>query len=245
MINGIIEWLSDGEHWSGPDGITARLLEHLQYSFSALAVVLLIGIPIGLYIGHTGKGSVAIAGSANALRALPTFGLLLYLVIGYGDKLPTDWIYLGPSLFVLVVLGVPAVLSNTYAGVQNVDPAARDAAKGMGMTGMQVLLRVELPNALPLILSGVRSAMLQIIATATVVAYVTLGGLGRFIIDGLSQQDYFQMAGGAILVAVLAVALDLAFAVIQRYVVSRGITGRYAAPAANADVVAAESKASV
>ncbi len=248
MINGIIDWLADGEHWSGPDGITARLIEHLQYSFSALAFVLLIGIPLGLYIGHTGRGAVAIAGSANALRALPTFGLLIYLVISIGADLPPDWTYLGPSLFVLVVLGVPAVLSNTYAGVQNVDPAARDAAKGMGMTGSQVLWRVEVPNALPLILSGIRSSMLQIIATATVAAYVTLGGLGRFIIDGLSQQDYFQMAGGAIMVALLAVGLDLVFALIQRYVVSRGITGRYATPSnqpAGADVVAAESKASV
>ncbi|GAB6900404.1 ABC transporter permease [Kineosporia succinea] len=245
MIGNVFDWLADGSHWSGEDGITNRLIEHLQYSFGALVFVLIIGIPLGLFIGHTGKGAVAIAGSANALRALPTFGLLVYVVIQFSGDLPADWAYLGPSLFVLVVLGVPAVLSNTYAGVQNVDPAARDAARGMGMTGWQVLWRVEVPNALPLILSGVRSSMLQIIATATVAAYVTLGGLGRFMIDGLSQQDYAQMAGGAILVAVLAVALDLVMAVAQRYVVSRGITGRYARPAPNADVVAAESRLEV
>ncbi|GLY14233.1 ABC transporter permease [Kineosporia rhizophila] len=245
MINGIVEWLSDSQNWSGPDGIPARLAEHLQYSFEALLFVLLIGIPLGLFIGHTGRGAVAVAGTANALRALPTFGLLVYVVIQFSGSLPADWAYRGPALLVLVVLGVPAVLSNTYAGVQNVDAAARDAAKGMGMTGWQVLWRVEVPNALPLILSGVRSSMLQIIATATVAAYVTLGGLGRYIIDGLSQQDYAQMAGGALLVALLAVALDLVFAVVQRYVVSRGITGRYATPAASADVTAAESKVAV
>ena len=111
-------------------------------------------------------------------------------------RLPADLAYLLPAIIVLVILGDPAVLSATYAGIQNVDPAARDAAKGMGMTGRQVLWRVEVPNALPLIFSGVRSSMLQIVATATIAAYVSLGGLGRFIIDGQAQQDYPQMAAG-------------------------------------------------
>ncbi|MBT0767409.1 ABC transporter permease [Kineosporia sp. J2-2] len=241
----MFEWLFAGENWTGDQfgsSIPDRLAEHLGYSFGALVFVLLIGIPLGLYIGHTGKGGVAIAGLANALRALPTFGLLVYVVIAFSGNLPADWAYKGPTLFVLVILGVPAVLSNTYAGVQNVDPAARDAARGMGMTGWQVLWRVEVPNALPLILSGVRSAMLQIVATATIAAYVSLGGLGRFMLDGLAQRDYSQMAGGAVLVGLLAVVLDLLMALLQRYVVSRGITGRYARPAAGADVVAAESK---
>ncbi len=246
MIGGVFDWLFDGSHWSGDDGILHRLSEHLQYSAEALIFVLLIGIPLGLFIGHTGKGGVAIAGVANALRALPTFGLLVYVVIAFSGDLPADYAYLWPSLFVLVVLGIPAVLSNTYAGIQNVDPAARDAARGMGMTGWQVLWRVEVPNALPLILSGVRSAILQIVATATIAAYVSLGGLGRFMLDGLAQRDYSQMAGGAVLVGVLAVLLDLAMALVQRYVVSRGITGRYALPAAtDADVVAAETKVSL
>jgi len=237
MINSIFTWLFDGANWT-PDqfgsSIPNRIVEHLEYSFGALLFVLLIGIPLGLFVGHTGRGGVAIAGTANALRALPTFGLLVYVVIAFSGNLPADWAYLGPMLFVLVILGVPAVLSNTYAGVQNVDPAARDAARGMGMTGWQVLWQVEVPNALPLILSGVRSALLQIVATATIAAYVTLGGLGRYIIDGLAQRDYAQMAGGAVLVGVLAVILDLLMALLQRYVVSRGITGRYARPAATA-----------
>ena len=227
-MNGIVEYLTDSTHWSGPDGIPHRLLEHLGYSFGALLFVVLIGLPLGLYVGHTGRGAVAIAGTANALRALPTFGLLIFVVIGLSGRLPADWAYLGPSLLVLVILGIPAVLSNTYAGVQNVDLAARDAAKGMGMTGRQVLWRVEIPNALPLILSGIRSAILQIVATATIAAYVSLGGLGRFIIDGRAQRDYSQMGAGAVLVGLLAVALDLLMAGFQVFVVSRGLTGRYA-----------------
>ncbi len=223
----IWDYLGDGSHWSGPDGVPARVLEHLEYTFLALAFVCLIALPLGLFVGHTGRGSVAIAGSANVLRALPDFGLLVYVVLLISGRLPADLAYLLPSVLVLVILGIPAVLSATYAGIQAVDPAARDAAKGMGMTGSQVLWRVEVPNALPLILSGVRSSMLQIVATATIAAYVSLGGLGRFILDGQSQRDYSQMAAGAVLVGVLAIVLDLLVAGIQRVVVSPGVTGRF------------------
>ena len=223
----IWNYLGDPAHWSGSDGVPARVLEHLEYTFLALAFVCLIALPLGLYVGHTGRGSVAIAGTANALRALPDFGLLVYVVLLISGRLPAGLAYLLPSVLVLVILGIPAVLSATYAGIQAVDPAARDAAKGMGMTGSQVLWRVEVPNALPLILSGVRSSMLQIVATATIAAYVSLGGLGRFIIDGQSQRDYSQMAAGAVLVGLLAIVLDLLVAGIQRLVVSPGVTGRF------------------
>ena len=223
----IWDYLGDGSHWSGSDGVPARLVEHLEYTFLALAFVCLVALPLGLFVGHTGRGSVAIAGSANALRALPDFGLLVYVVLLISGRLPADLAYLLPSILVLVILGVPAVLSATYAGIQAVDPAARDAARGMGMTGSQVLWRVEIPNALPLILSGIRSSMLQIVATATIAAYVSLGGLGRFILDGQSQRDYSQMAAGAVLVGVLAIVLDLLVAGIQRLVVSPGVTGRF------------------
>lgn len=223
----IWDYLGNSSHWSGPEGVPARVLEHLEYTFLALAFVCLIALPLGLFVGHTGRGSVAIAGTANALRALPDFGLLVYVVLLISGRLPADLAYLLPSVLVLVILGIPAVLSATYAGIQAVDPAARDAAKGMGMTGSQVLWRVEVPNALPLILSGVRSSMLQIVATATIAAYVSLGGLGRFIIDGQSQRDYSQMAAGAVLVGLLAIVLDLIVAGLQRLVVSPGVTGRF------------------
>jgi osmoprotectant transport system permease protein len=225
-VSGIGSYLFTGSNWTMTDGIFQRLLEHLGYSFSALFFVLLIGLPLGLYVGHTGRGGVAIAGTANALRAVPTLGLLIFVVIAFSGYLPGNFSYLLPSLAVLVVLGTPAVLSNTYAGVQSVDPAARDAARGMGMTGSQVLWRVEVPNALPLILSGIRNATLQIVATATIAAYVSLGGLGRLILDGQSQRDYPQMGAGAILVALLAILLDLAMGRLQALVVSPGLTGR-------------------
>ncbi len=227
-MNGVIEFLSDPAHWSGQDGVPQRLLQHLGYSLTALVIALVIALPLGLYVGHTGRGAVGIAGVANALRALPTFGLLLFVVVLSTGHLRGDLAYLGPALLVLIILGVPPVLSNTYAGVANVDPSVRDAARGMGMTGQQVLWRVEVPNALPLIISGVRSAVLQIVATATIAAYVSLGGLGRFIIDGQQQRDYPQMLAGAVLVALLALVIDLVLATVQRFVVSRGITGRHA-----------------
>jgi osmoprotectant transport system permease protein len=164
------------------------------------------------------------------LRALPTIGLLIFFVVLISPHIhwKSEAPYLIPTEIVLIVLAVPSILSNTFAGVQNVDPAARDAARGMGMTGRQVLFKVELPCALPLIMSGVRSATLQVVATTTIAAYVSLGGLGRYVFDGQSQQDYPQMASGAVLVALLAMAADFVLALLQRAIVSRGVSGRYA-----------------
>jgi len=230
MMGDIIDWLTGSEHWSGAEGIPTRIWEHLQYSLIALVIALVIALPVGLLIGHTGKGTAVVAGLANSLRALPTIGLLIFFVVlisphvhGKGDAA-----YLIPTEIVLILLAIPSILSNTYAGVQNVDLAARDAARGMGMTGKQVLFKVELPCALPLIMSGVRSATLQVVATTTIAAYVSLGGLGRYVFDGQSQQDYPQMASGAVLVALLAMAADFVLAMVQRGIVSRGISGRYA-----------------
>jgi osmoprotectant transport system permease protein len=230
MINDVFDWITDPAHWQGTafdTGIWDQLLAHIGFSLIALGISLVIALPLGLWIGHTGKATWIIS-VANAARALPTVGVLVLLVViiaphFYGR---TNAGYLIPTEIVLVLLAVPPILSNTYAGVQNVEPAVRDAAFGMGMTGPQVLSRVELPNALPLIFSGFRSATLQVIATATIASYVTLGGLGRFIYDGLAQQDYPQMISGGLLVAILALLADLLLAVVQRYTVSRGITGR-------------------
>lgn len=228
MIDGVARFLGRSAAWSGPDGVPARVLEHLQYSLLALLVAVAIGLPLGLLIGHTGRGTSAVAGLANALRALPSIGLLVLFVVLLAPRIAGsgDTAYLVPTEIVLVLLAVPPVLTSTFAGVQNVDAGARDAAAGMGMTGWQVLARVELPCALPLVLSGVRSAALQVVATATIAAYVSLGGLGRLVFDGLAQQDYPQMASGALLVAALAVALDLVLALLQRLLVSPGLSGR-------------------
>jgi osmoprotectant transport system permease protein len=230
VIGNIIDWLTASEHWSGSEGIPTRIWEHLQYSLIALVIALVIALPVGLLIGHTGRGTAVVAGLANSLRALPTIGLLIFFVVLISPHIhgKGDAAYLIPTEIVLVLLAIPSILSNTYAGVQNVDPAARDAARGMGMTGNQVLFKVELPCALPLIMSGVRSATLQVVATTTIAAYVSLGGLGRYVFDGQSQQDYPQMASGAVLVALLAMAADFVLAMVQRAIVSRGISGRYA-----------------
>jgi osmoprotectant transport system permease protein len=227
MINDLIDWFSDSANWHGEDGVPARLFEHLGYSFSAVLISLLIAVPLGLYIGHTGRGAGFVVGSVNTVRALPTVGLLYLVVLLLQAHLPVRFAYLAPAVLVLVVLGVPPVLSNTYAGVDGVDPEVRGAAYGMGMTGQQVLWRVEFPNALPLMFSGLRSAVLQVIATATIGAYVSLGGLGYLIREGQQTHNYTEMAAGAVLVALLAVAIDLILAACQRVAVSRGITGRY------------------
>ena len=227
MINSVLAWLTDGAHWSGDDGITRRLVEHLGYSLAAVIIAALIAIPMGLYIGHTGRGRFLVVNVAGAARAIPSLGLLFLAVLWLGPKLSGDVAFLAPAGLVLVVLAIPPILSGAYAGVEGVDPDARDAAKGMGMRGPEVLRHVEFPCALPLIMSGIRSATLQVIATATIAAVVGLGGLGRFLIDGLAVRDTPQTASGAVLVAVLALIVDLLLALVQRSVVSRGLTGRY------------------
>ena len=237
-MTGAFDWLTTGANWSGASGVFARLLEHLGYTLLALAIAVIIAIPIGAAIGHTGKFTGLVSGLANALRALPTLGLLILLALWGLHSLKGNVALLGPAIAVLVILAVPPVLSNTYAGIANVDPAARDAAKGMGMTGREVLTKVELPVAMPLIMSGVRSAFLQVVATATIAAVISLGGFGRYVIDGLAQQNYSMMVAGAILVAVLAIIGDRILALIAHFVVSPGLTGRKVrARATTADMV--------
>jgi osmoprotectant transport system permease protein len=209
-------WLTDPVNWSGPDGIPQRLVEHVGYTALTLLIALIIAVPLGAWIGHTGRGGFLVVGLANGLRALPTLGLLVLLVGAIGIGL------IGP-LIALVVLAVPPILAGTYAGVRNVDNAVVDAAKGMGMRGRDVLFQVELPNALPLIIGGIRSSVLQVISTATIAAFVALGGLGRFIVDGLAVRDFGQMIGGSLLVAVLAIVIDLLLAGLQKLLVSPGL----------------------
>ncbi|NMH97222.1 ABC transporter permease [Pseudonocardia acidicola] len=209
-------WLFDPAHWTGVDGVPQRLVEHLGYMALTMLIALGFAIPVGAWIGHTGRGGFVIVGLANGLRALPTLGLLVLVVglVGLGLT--------GP-LVALLVLAVPPILAGAYAGVRNVDAAVVDAARGMGMRGRDILWKVELPNALPLIIGGVRSSVLQVIATATIAAYVGLGGLGRFIIDGLSVRDYPKMIAGSVLVAALAIACDLLLAGLQKLLVSPGL----------------------
>ncbi|MDT4919441.1 MAG: osmoprotectant transport system permease protein [Pseudonocardiales bacterium] len=236
-------WFNDPSNWWGPDGLVVRTREHLLYTGTVVLVAALIALPLGLLVGHTGRGVFVLVGLANGLRAVPTLGLLILLAVWISDHLQTKTDipyfiragglpYFIAALIVLVLLALPPILTNTYAGVQNVDPAARDAARGMGMTGFQVLRKVEFPCALPLIMSGLRSATLQVIATVAVAAYLPfLGGLGRFIIDGSQvildlKYGYPAMLAAGITVALLAVLADAALSLVQRYVVSPGLSGR-------------------
>jgi osmoprotectant transport system permease protein len=219
-VNWLIDFFGNPDNWSGPDGIPVRLLEHLEFSGISLLLAMLIALPLGLWIGHTGKGALFAILSANAARALPTLGLLVLIVLlmGVGTIVPV--------LIPLVALAVPPILVNTYEGLRGVDPDLRDAAYGMGLRGSEVLGRVLVPVALPLILLGLRIAAIQVVSTATVAAYVGLGGLGRFIVDGLATKDFPRTIGGAVLVALLALIVQLGFALVQRVMVSPGVSQR-------------------
>ncbi len=225
-MNDVLVWLTDGQNWQGGDGIWLRTWEHVKYSGLALLVAALIAVPVGLWVGHTGRGRFLAVNITGALRAIPSLGLLFVAIMVIGPSLQGEAGVLLPTELVLIVLAIPPILAGAYAGVEQVEGAARDAARGMGMRGPEVLWQVELPCALPLIASGLRSAALQVVATATLAATVGLGGLGRFLIDGLAVRDYAQMAGGAILVAALALLVDLLASLLQRVVVSPGLTGK-------------------
>ena len=203
-----LSYILTADNWLGPVGLAARILEHLEYTLAAVAVSVLIAVPIGLIIGHTGRGAFVVVSAVNGLRALPTLGVLLLTVLWWG-------LGLAPPIAALMLLGIPPLLAGTYAGISSVDAAVVDAARSMGMTEMQVLMRVEVPNALPLILGGLRTATLQVVATATVAAYASLGGLGRYLIDGIRVRQFHIAVVGALMVAALALLLDaaLAFAV--------------------------------
>ncbi|MEV0178598.1 ABC transporter permease [Streptomyces sp. NPDC050625] len=216
VLNFIHAFFSDSSHWQGYDGIPTRITEHIQYSLEALALAAVIGLPVGLVTGHYGRGGNALALIATAGRALPTFGLLVLVVtwLGFG---------IGIVMIPLVVLAVPPILVTTYEAVRSVDPSPVDAARGMGMHESRILFQVELPVALPLILGGLRSAAIQIVSTATIAAYVSLGGLGRYIIDGLYQKNYEKVVGGATLVAAMALATIAVFWAVGRIAVSPGV----------------------
>ncbi|MCQ1999379.1 ABC transporter permease [Arthrobacter zhaoxinii] len=210
------EWLLDPANWSGPAGIPVRTLEHLQYTGLALLIAALIAVPLGLFIGHTGRGQVAVVAVSGLLRALPTLGMLTLFVLLAG-------LGLMPPIWSLVLLAVPPLLAGTYAGVASVDRAVVDAARSLGMSEVQVLFRVEVPNGMRVILGGLRGATLQVVATAAVVATINLGGLGRYLIDGLAVGDYGRVFGGAVIIALLALAVDAVIALGSRFLIPSGL----------------------
>ncbi|MEV0167097.1 ABC transporter permease [Nonomuraea fuscirosea] len=216
----LVEFFGNGDNWAGSGGIPARLLEHLEFSALALLLAVLIAVPLGLVIGHTGRGEVLVVISANLARALPTLGLLVMFVLLLGTA--SIW----PVIIPLVLLSVPPILVNTYEGVKGVDPELRDAAYGMGLRGGQVLGRVLVPVALPLILLGCRLSAIQVVATTTVASYTGLGGLGRYVIDGFATKDYASVVGGSVLIVLFALVVQVLFALAQRVAVSPGVSQR-------------------
>lgn len=219
------QWLTDPLNWHGPLSVPVRILEHLGYSGLTLLISVAIAVPIGLYVGHTGRGRAVVVSLAGMLRALPTLGIMTLFAL-----LASSSLSLMPAIWSLVLLAVPPILTGTYAGIAAVDREIVDAARSMGMTEQQILFGVEVPNGLAVMLGGLRSAVLQVLSTVAVVAFISLGGLGRYIIDGLAVQDYGQVLGGAVVIAVLAIGIDGLLAVLQRLVVSPGLRASRAAP---------------
>jgi osmoprotectant transport system permease protein len=229
IVTDVISWLTDPRQWSGTDGIPVRTLQHLYYSLLATVIAAAIALPIGITIGHTGRGGLVAVNLTNLGRAIPSLGIiiLMFTLVGFGVI---------PILVALIALAIPPIVTNSYVGVSSVDRDVREAAEGMGMRGRQVLWQVELPVAMPLIMAGIRTSTVQVVATATLAAFVGLGGLGRYLIDGLSQRDLAKVVGGAILVAVLSLATELVLGRVQARVVSKGLAERGADAAVRAKV---------
>ena len=212
LVADTASWLTDPDHWSGTDGIPHRLAEHLAVSGAAVGIAALIALPIAFVLGHTGRGGGLAVNLSNASRAVPTFALLVLLAatpVGFGNR---------ATVVALTVFAIPPLLTNAYIGVRDVDREVREAAVGMGMTGGQLLRRVEVPLALPLVAAGVRTVAVQVVATATLAAYVGGGGLGRFIADGFGRADPAMTAAGGVLVALLALLVEVTLALVQRSV---------------------------
>jgi osmoprotectant transport system permease protein len=222
IVEATVSWLTDPANWAGPNGIPVRLGEHVAISLVSLLIALVIALPAGLAVGHTRRGTGVAVSIANIGRAVPTLALI-GLVLPLTQALdPINGLFLYPTLFAMVVLAIPPVLVNADTGIRGVDAEVVQAARGMGLTEGQVLRRIEVPLALPVILGGVRSATVQVIATMTLGAIFALGGLGRYIVDGIAQNDDGMLFGGVVLVAALAISAEGLLAGAQRLAARRG-----------------------
>jgi osmoprotectant transport system permease protein len=214
-----LQWLTTADNWSGRRGIGHAVYQHLWYSLVGTVAAMVIALPIGLAIGHTGRGRFVAANVSGIWRAIPTIGVVT-LVFRWQPL--SVW----PVIAALVILAVPPIVLNTVAGIDSVPADVRDAARGMGLTGWQELWQVEVPNGMPLILAGIRSAANQVIATATVAGFVGLGTLGVFIFSATGTQQYDVMAGASIAVITLVLSVEALFALLQRAIVSEGVRAR-------------------
>lgn len=222
VLVAVFEWFSDPANWEGPNAISTRVWEHLQITFISVGAALAAALPAGMFIGHTGKGEFIVTSVANAGRAIPSFAILaitLPITIRAGLGLGF-W----PTVIALFVLAIPPILTNAQVAIKEVDADAIEAARGMGLSGVQILMKVELPLAAPVIMAGIRTAVVQVIATATLAALVGWGGLGRYIIDGFAIRDGTIIAAGALLVALVAIAAEIVFGILQKLISPRTVS---------------------
>ncbi len=225
-IGEVVAWFTSPEQWSGNNSIPLRLWEHVSLSAAALAAGIAIALPVGLYIGHTGKGARTVIAVANIGRAVPSLGWLGIVYPISVALLARGGLGFWPTFVALVALALPPIVTNTYAGLREVDPDLREAGRGMGMRETELLRRVEIPIALPVILAGVRASAVTVVATATLSSIVGGGTLGAYVVQGLFINDMPRVVGGAIMVAALALLTEWAFATLQRRSVSAGLRGR-------------------
>lgn len=219
LLADALAWIFSPDRLTGSSPLLAAIGLHLYYTFLSLIIAAVIAIPLGYYIGHTGRGREIAVGVSGAARAIPSFGLILLLVLVIGV---TQKPLAATSAFVL--LGIPSILAGAYAGLEAIDRRVIDAARAVGMTQWQILWRVEVPLGLPLLIGGLRAGALQIVATVVLAAYVTLGGLGTYIIQGIPLRRFDMILGAAIVIVALAFVLDGLFALLQRLVVPSGVT---------------------
>ncbi|MGW9159694.1 ABC transporter permease [Microbacterium sp. NPDC055665] len=213
-----LAWLFSPDRWEGPYSLPILFGQHMYYTLISVVIAAVIAVPIGWLIGHTGRGREFAVAVSGAARAIPSFGLLVLLVLLLGVlRIPEA------AIITFVLLAIPSLLAGAYTGLEAIDRRVLDSARSMGMTEWQVFWKVEVPLGLPLLVGGIRSALLQVIATVTIAAYVNLGGLGWPIIQGIPLRRFDQVLGGAILVAVLALAVDLVFALLQHAAVPAGV----------------------
>lgn len=224
----VFDFLTSSDQWHGNESIPRLLGQHVQLTVVSVLVAALVALPIGIVLGHVRTGGAIAVNIANIGRALPAFALLILSVqwVGIGD--PTGIltpVQSVPAFIAMFALAVPPMLANAYVGMASVDDEIRESARGMGMNGRQMIWRVELPNAVPLVMAGVRTATVAVVATATLAALVDSGGFGRYIIDGIAVNDNAKVFAGGLLVALLAIAFELLLALVQRVVTSPGLRG--------------------
>ncbi|MDP9253034.1 MAG: ABC transporter permease [Chloroflexota bacterium] len=224
LLGDVLRWFADPAHYQGSDAVQTRIFEHVAVSGLAVLAGLLIALPIGLYLGHTGRFGFIAVNVANIGRAIPSLAAIALAIPVAATLLGVqNGLGFWPTFLALIPLALPPILTSAYVGVQGVERDVIEAARGMGLSERQILRQVELPLALPVILAGIRTAAVNVVATATLGALVAFGGLGRYIVDGLALQEYDRLFAGALLVALLAIAVEVAFGTFERAAVSPGI----------------------